>query len=75
MVKHYEVHVIFQNIEYQLRENILHNLHLIEKYLLSTENYLLETFATLPVHINYLHPSIKNTTILYFYRNLSCICY
>ena len=43
-------------------------------YLLSTQNYLLEAFATLPNHINYLHTNIKYVTILYFYDNLSCIC-
>ena len=48
---------------------------LIEKYLLSTQNYLLEAFATLPNHINYLHPNIEDMMILYFYHNLSCIYY
>ena len=54
MVNHYEVDVIFQDIEHQLQESILHhflhysflrNLYLIEKYLQSTQNYLLEAFC------------------------------
>ena len=43
---------------------------LIEEYLQSTQNYLLEHFATLPNHINYLHLRFEDTTILYFYHNL-----
>ena len=41
---------------------------------LSLESYLLEAFATLPNHINYLHPNIEEITILYYY-NISCIFY
>ena len=67
MINHNEVHVIFKNIEHQLRENILHHslhynflesLYLIEKYLSSTQNYLLEVFTTMPNHINYVYPNI-----------------
>ena len=32
-------------------------------------------FPTLPSHINDLHRNIEDMTILYFYHNLSCICY
>ena len=42
---------------------------------LSTQNYLLEAFAKLPNHINYLHPNNEYMTILYIYHNLACICY
>ena len=38
-------------------------------------NYLLKVFGTLLNHINYLHSNIEDMTILYFYYNLSCICY
>ena len=67
MVNHNEVHVIFKDIEHQLRENILHhslyynflqNIYLIEKYLPSTQDYLLEAFTTMPNHINDLHANI-----------------
>ena len=62
MVNHYEVHVNFQDIECQLQENILHyflrynflrNLHLIQKYLQSTQISLQAIFVTLPSHMNY----------------------
>ena len=36
---------------------------------------LLEAFATLPNHIDYLHPNIEDMAILYFCHNLSFICY
>ena len=39
----------------------------------STQNYLLETFATFSIHTNYLHPSTEYMTTLYFYHNLSGI--
>ena len=38
--------------------------HLIEKYLLSTQNYLLEAFGTLPNHTNYLHYNIEDMAII-----------
>ena len=41
--------------------------------MLSTQNNLLEDFVTLCNDINYLHPYNEYRTILYFYRNLSCI--
>ena len=47
----------------------------MEKYLLSTTYYILEGFVTFPNHINYLHPSTEDMTIIYFYHNISCICY
>ena len=50
MINHCEGHVIFHNIEHQLREK-----------------NLLEVFARLPNHINYLHLNIEDMTILYFY--------
>ena len=40
-----------------------------------TQNYLLEAFSTLAIHINHLHSNIKYRTILYFYHNHLCICY
>ena len=67
MVNHFEIHVNFQDIEHQF---FLRNLHKTEKYFLSTQNYLLEAFTALLNHINYLHPNIEYTTILYFYHNL-----
>ena len=45
------------------------------KSFLSTENYLWEACATLPIHINYLHPNIENMTISYFHHNLPCTNY
>ena len=47
----------------------------MEKYLLSIQLYLRDALATLPNHINYLHPNIEDMMILYFYHNLSYICY
>ena len=47
----------------------------MEKYLRFTQNYLLEAFATLLNHINYLQPNIEDMMILYFYHNLPCSCY
>ena len=41
----------------------------------TSQNYLLEAFATLPNHIDYLHPNIEDMAILYSYHNLSFICY
>ena len=35
-------------------------------YLLSTQSYLPETYATFPIHINYIHPNTEYMTILYF---------
>ena len=86
MVNHYEGHVIFQHVEHQLRENILHHFLHYNFFMKSsinsevpsirpTQNYLLEAFATLLNHINYLHPNIEDLTILYFYHNYSGICY
>ena len=49
-------------------------MYLIEKYLLSTQNYLPEAFK-LTSHINYLHPNIEDMTILYFYCSFSYTCY
>ena len=49
------------------------------EYLWSKKSYLLEGFAALPNHINYLHPNIKNMIISlilgypYFYHDQSCI--
>ena len=81
MVNHYEGHVISQNIEHNLRQDILHwslhyifiwNIHL--KYFASTQNHLLETFATFPIHGNHLNPNIEDMMIIYFYHNLPYIC-
>ena len=38
-------------------------------------NILLEAFMTLSNHTNCLHPNILNMSILYFYHNISYICY
>ena len=35
---------------------------------------LLEKFATLPNHINYLHHNIEDMEIIYFYHNFLCNC-
>ena len=51
------------------------NLHQTEKYFLSSQNFLLEVFAELPIHINYLNPSIEKMTILYFSHSFLCNCY
>ena len=47
-----------------LHYSFLWNLQM-EKYLLSNQNYLLEAFATLHIHINYLHPNIEDMTIFF----------
>ena len=62
MVNHYEIHVIFQDIEHQFQENVQ-----IQKYLQSTKKHLLLNY------INYLHPNIKDMTIFYSYHNFSYI--
>ena len=36
------------------------------KNLSSTQSYLLKAFATLPKHINYLHPNTEYMMILFF---------
>ena len=75
MVNHYEVHVHFEDIKHQLHEKIfrhflhyksLGNLHEIEKYLWSFQIYLLEAFATLSNHDDYLYPNFEDMTILFF---------
>ena len=76
MVNHHEVPVIFQDIEYQLQANIRHHflqynfsffiITSLQKYLQSIQNYLLKAFATLPNHINYLHPNIQDIMIFIF---------
>ena len=48
---------------------------LIKNYVLSTQSYLPEAFATLPNHINYLHPSIEYMTIFHIYHKLPGIIY
>ena len=67
MVNQYEICVIFEDIEHQPQENILYyflhynflcSFHKVEKYHQSFQNYLLEAFAILLNHINYLHPNI-----------------
>ena len=68
MVNHYEVNVIFQDTEHQLQKKFP------SKYFLSTQNYLLEAFATLSNHTNYLHPNIEYRAIPYFYYHLPCTC-
>ena len=45
------------------------------EYFQSTQSYLLVAFATFPIHMNYWHPNIEYMPIIYFYRNLLCICY
>ena len=84
MVNHYEVYVIFQNIEHQLQENILyHFLHYsfyeifikLRSIFHSTHNYLPEAFATLPNRIDYLYLNIYDIAILYFHHNYSGICH
>ena len=85
MINHYEVHVIFQDAEHQLQEKILfHFLHYfffneifikLRSVFDPLKNYLLEAFATFPIHISDLHPSIQYMAIFYFYHNLSRICY
>ena len=74
-MNHYLVHVIFHDIEHQYRKNILHQfLHYnfyeifikLRSIFHPLKTFLLEGFATLPNHINYLHPIIEDTTILYF---------
>ena len=89
MVNNYEVHVIFQDIEHQLQESILHHfsqyrffffffeifIKLRINYLWCTQNFSLEFFATLSIHISHLHPHIEEMAILYFNHNLSYICY
>ena len=85
MVNHYEVHVIFQDIEHQLEKNILHH---FPRYTFFYEIFIKlksifdplqviywKLFATLTNHINYLHPNIEDMTILYFYHDISCICH
>ena len=78
MANHYLVYVIFQDIKHQLEENILHHFLnysfyvifiKIENYFQSTQNYLQEAFATLPI------PILKMMMILHFYHNLLCIYY
>ena len=71
MANHYEVHLIFQDAEHQLQENILHHFLFIVFFLEILielrsifESYLLEAFATLPSHMNYLHRKIEDMTIL-----------
>ena len=41
---------------------------MIEKYLQSNQNYLLETFVAFLNRIDYLYPNIQDLTILYFYH-------
>ena len=63
-------HILVLNNHAKAHTLIIYSI-LVVKFL----NYLLEAFATLPSHINYLHPNIEYIMILYFYHNLSCICY
>ena len=64
MVNHYEVPVIFQDIEHQLKVSLITFFVIIlyktftKKYLRTTQICLLEAFATFPNHINHLHPNI-----------------
>ena len=74
MVNHYVFHVIFQDNEHQLIYFFMKSSLNLEESL-STQNYILEAFATLPNHINYLHPNIEYITIHYFYHDLLSICY
>ena len=81
MVNHFDVHVNCQEIEHQLQENSFITFFSIAFYKMFIKlrsifyRLKMEALVTLPNHINYLHPNIEYMTILYFYRNLSCICY
>ena len=44
-------------------------------YMDTFHTVLLEAFATLPTHINYLLPNTEYMSIFYFHHNLSHICY
>ena len=76
MVNHYEVHVIFQDIEHQLQGNILQNFRLIFVFY---EIFIKLRIIFDPLKIIYWkllqHPNIEDMIILYLYHNLSCICY
>ena len=83
MVNHHEVHVIFEDIEHQLQENISFiTFFIIVFYEIfiklrsifdPLKKKIWKAFVTLPKHINYLQPNIEDMTILYFYHNISCI--
>ena len=72
MVNHYEVPVIFQDIEHQLKESLITFFVIIlyktftKKYLRTTYICLLEAFATFPNHINHLHPNIEDIFLLLY---------
>ena len=68
MINHYEIQVVFQDTEYQLRQNTLYyflhysfffNFLLHYKYIRSTQSYLREALAKLPYRIKYLDPNMK----------------
>ena len=81
MVNYYKVLEVFQDTEHQLQENIhdnfhfLRNLHYIEKYNLSSQNYLLKAFVALLIHVYYLHLNIEYMTIIYFWILINRVTY
>ena len=84
MVSHCEIHLIFQDIEFQIQEMSFITFEITAFYEIfiklrgifdSPKNCLLEVFATLPIYINYLHPNMEYMTILYFYDYPSYTCY
>ena len=47
----------------------------MEMHFQPTKNCLQATFVAFPIDTNYVPPNTKDTMILHFYHNLSCICY
>ena len=87
MVNHCDGHVIVWDIEYQIQESIVHcfihnslyeifiKLRSILDPLAIIYSKFLRHCSSINCSSNYLDPNIENMTIIYFYQNLSCICY
>ena len=60
-VIHHDVHLMFQNIDYQIQKISFTTFFFIVFYeiFIKLKSYLLEAFKALPNHINYLHPNIE----------------